>query len=115
MKVRAVAAVVLFTAAIACGARSSLWSPEELSGSTGAGGMGCPPPSMVVTASIGGPIERQLDECLDWPDDKPCPSAAQAEKILSPQCSTQIVSIDCGPVREGARCCYLVTEVCGYS
>jgi hypothetical protein len=100
----AASAPVLF----ACGARTELPAPEVMGG---AGGAGCPSPSMVVTATFGGGIHHQFVECFAWPDDQTCPSPAAAVSHASPQCA-QVDSVDCGPERRGSQCCYLMTETC---
>jgi hypothetical protein len=104
-------AVFLVVASIAaggaCGARTGLAFPDG-----GDGGAGCPAPSMVVTATIGGGIHHQFLECFAWPDDQPCPDANDAPSHLdAPRCSKP-ESVDCGPERNGASCCYLMTEIC---
>ncbi|HVY46601.1 MAG TPA: hypothetical protein VHB21_12020, partial [Minicystis sp.] len=108
---RRAAALAGLALLVACGARSELARPDV--GAGGAGGAGCPAPSMVVTATVGGDIEHQYLECVAWPEDEACPGPDQAKGLVTLHCPPAAeASVDCGPERRGASCCYLMTEVC---
>ncbi|MFS8066943.1 MAG: hypothetical protein ACMG6S_11280 [Byssovorax sp.] len=73
-------------------------------GSSGSGS-GC---SLTSSAASGGQI--QVTECIA-PVNGACPTQYQATKFIIPSEScSYVVSVDCGPVPQGADCCYLVTE-----
>ena len=76
-------------------------------GSTGSNttGSGC---ALTSSGASGGQV--QLTECIA-PVGGSCPNQYEATKFIVPsQSCSYVVSVDCGPVPQGASCCYLVTE-----
>jgi hypothetical protein len=68
-------------------------------------GSGC---SLTSSAASGGQV--QVTECIA-PMNGVCPTQYQATMFIVPsQSCSYVVSVDCGPVPQGASCCYLVTE-----
>jgi hypothetical protein len=75
-----------------------------LGGAGGAGGAMC---TLTTTGTSGNQIETT--ECFLVPPTG-CPSIYHASMYIIPQQCAYLVSVDCGPVQEGAECCYLTRE-----
>lgn len=66
--------------------------------------------SCLLGTNDAGPDQIQVVECFAKPS-AGCPDQYQAvEHILPSTPCVYLVSVDCGPLTEGATCCYVVTE-----
>lgn len=80
---------------------------DSTTGSSPSGGS-CEPTS--VTGGPGGETLRQMTKCFEWTAGALCPvKEVGAGLVVATPCGS-IRSVDCGPIQDGATCCYVVTE-----
>ncbi len=96
--------VVVDGAGVGASGQSSSVSTTGAGGAGGAGGASC---SLTTTGAGAG--VSQLTECPEVPAGG-CPNLYDANQIIEPMNCAYLVSVDCGPVPEGDRCCYVVHE-----